>query len=436
VLRSRSSASPLLVVLAALLAGCASYVPLAARRPDQMRCEAPVPATPLAFEQALVRMVEHNPELKALRARAAAVVLRPDENTVTGMLELADGGIDEFLVGTDVLALFGVGVKPARAALARAVRHEALAAHHERARVLAGELAEAYAADRELVDLATYVEALGVERFRRAGLAATADEREARSSAVGWESERRIVELERSSHRRRVAELLGLDPAGEVSLFLPTPGWPARPDTRDDALFHARADLQRLAAAVETADRDYRVALAKQIPTLGLALGARYDPTEPLQVIELSLPLGARAEARGAHRAREAALHELRAGVLAARHEAREAVLELERADADLRFAEEWWRAKRALVKAARERTAADANELAMALHLEGEEIEAARDLREARVARAVARVRAALAAGWPGPVPGAPGRPVVPQAKEVEHERPVKRHSVPFGSG
>lgn len=435
--RARCTAFPgLALLLAVLLTGCASYVPLSAPRPQDVLCTAPAPATPLGFEQALARLVEHNPELRALRARAAAVVLRPNENALTGEIEVADGDVDETLVGTDLLALFGIGVKPARQALARAVRHEALAAHHERARVLCGELAEVYAADRELVELITRVEPLDVERYRRAGLAAAADTREAASSAAGWQAEREIVGLERASHRRRVAELLGLEPATDVSLFLSPPGWPARPAPQDAALFYARADLQRLAAALATADREYRVALARQLPTIGLALGARYDPTDPLQVVEVSLPLGARAEALGAYRLREAAAHDLKAGVLAAKHEVRESVLALERAEADLRFADEWWRAKRALVKAARERTAADASELAMALHLEGEEIEAARDLREARIACAQARVRAALAAGWPGPVPGIPGTPVVPQAKEVDHERAVKRHSGPFGSG
>ncbi len=397
--------SPLvgLVVLGALSA-CVAYRPEPCGSPERAVTSLAPPSEALSFEQALELVAARNPELRALRARAAGINLRPNDAALEGNLEIDDGRVDQLTFGTDVLALFGVGARPAQAALARALRSEALARHHERARELARDLAVAYSTERELADLVSHVEPLDTEAYVKAGLATAADQQESASSKAGWAAEREIVALERRRQRLAIARLIGAGPEQEATPVLPPAGWPAVPDAQAQSLLYARADLQRLATAVGVADRDLRLAVARQIPTIGLSLGATFDPTEPFQVLDVSLPLGAPAEARAAEQRRGAAVLDLEAGVLAARHEAADRRLALEESEAQLRFWQGWWEAKRALVRAARQRTATDARDLTMALHLEGEEIESARELREARLARAQARVEAAVAAGWPGP--------------------------------
>lgn len=403
---------PLLAALGAAalpLVGCARYRLNPRTTPERAVTEAPAPAGPLAFEEAVRLLVAQNPELQALRAHAGAVNLRPNETELEAGLQVVDGEVSEASVGADLLSLLGLGVRPAQRALAQAVRCEALARHHERARELVAELARAYAREQALAGLITEVQPLDARAYVEAGLATRSDLAESESSRAGWVAERTLVALARRQNRLEVARLIGAGPEAALDLVAAPPAWPPLPAATERGLLYARADLMRQAAAVAVADRAYRVALARQIPTLGVELGAELDPTEPLQVLRVALPLGAPAEARAAERARDAAVLDLEAAVLAARHDAARARLELEAQEAETAFWDGWWRAKHALVQAARQRTAVDPKELPMAVHLENEEIESARDLREALLHRAEARVAAAVAAGWPGPVDGAP---------------------------
>lgn len=393
------------VALLSALSACVAYRPELRRSPERAVTSVAPPSGPLSFEQALELLAARNPELRALRAHALGVNLRPNDAALDAQLEIEDGHASQLTFGTDLLALFGLGARPAQAALARALRSEALARHHERARELARELALAYARTRELALLVTSVEPFDTEAYVKAGLATPPDLQESASTKAGWAAERTIVALERRRQGLVIAHLLGAGPEHVVAPLLSPEGWPPLPAVGAHGLLYARADLQRLAAAVEVADRDYRLAVAGQIPNVGVSLGAVFDPTEPLQMLDVSLPLGASAEARAAEQRRRASALDLEAGVLAARHDAAERRLELEEAEAHVGFWQGWWEAKRALVKGARARAATDARDLTMALHLEGEEIEAARDLREARLALADARVEAAVASGWPGPL-------------------------------
>lgn len=147
---SVSSLTLALGAMAALCLGaCQAYRPEPRSTPERAVTAQAPPAGPLAFAQALRLLVERNPELAALRARAGGGVnLRPNDASLDAELEVEDGRASQLTVGTDLLALFGLGARPAQQALARAVRSEALARHHERARELAAELATAYAEDR------------------------------------------------------------------------------------------------------------------------------------------------------------------------------------------------------------------------------------------------------------------------------------------------
>lgn len=392
------------VAPAAWLCGCAQPAGPVCLRPEQASVGVPAPVGPLSFDVALQRMVQHNPELRALRAHAEAVNLRPNEASLRVAGELVDGELGEAVIGTDLMSLLGVGARPALGALQRALRSEAVLRHHERARELVHQLATAYAREAALVGLAGEVERLDVRPYVTSGQAAPADESEADAARSGWHAELAQLEAERRGQRLAIARLLGSAPTAHIDPVTPAPGWPVVPSAGQSALLFARADLQRRAASVEVADRDYRLAVARQLPTVGLALGARFDPTKPLQMLDVSLPLGASSAARAAERSRAAAGLELEAAVLAAQHEAAQAASVLAAREADTAFRARALQAKRASARAARQRTAADVRELTFAVQLESMELEAARDLRLARLEEAQARVDAAVAAGWPGP--------------------------------
>lgn len=403
--RTRQACGGLLAALVAVAAaGCATYRAERRLAPEAAVAEQPAPGGELSFEQALALLPSRNPELRALEAAADGVNLAPNEAMLEARGEWMGSAAEHATLGTDLLSLLGVGTRPAQQALARAMREERLAMRLEVARERARELALAYARLAALEALVLQVQALDLSPYRRAGLAPEAVWLESVAARGGWEAERASVALERRRQRLDVLRLLGCGPAQDVQPLLPAEGWPACPPADARGLLYARADLQRQAVAVQVADREARVMLARQWPTVGVELGPTFDPTDPFGVLMLRVPLDAPAEARAALRRRDAAALALEAGVLAARHEAATARLALEVAEAELRFREAWWQGKHAMAAAARERARIDSGELAMAAQMEAEELMAARDLRMARMACAEARVEAAFAAGWPGP--------------------------------
>ncbi|MFM8980696.1 MAG: hypothetical protein ACKOSS_09595 [Planctomycetia bacterium] len=420
--RCRRAALP--AWLAALLlalpaAGCATYRAERSLAPEAAVAEQPAPQGALSFEQALALLPSRNPELRALEAAAAGVNLAPNEAMLEAGVEAMGADVEHATLGTDLLSLLGVGTRPAQQALARAMREERLAMRLDVAREKVRALALAYARLAALDALVLQVEALDLAPYRRAGLAPEAAWLESAAARGGWEAERASVALERRRQQLEVLRLLGCSPTGAVQPLLPPAGWPACPPAGAQALLYARADLQRLAVAVQVADREARLMLARQWPTVGIELGPAFDPTDPFGVLMLRVPLGAPAEARAALRRRDAAALALESGVLAARHDAATQRLALEAAEAELRFREAWWTGKHAVAQAARERARIDSGELPMAAQMEAEELMAARDLRMARMACAEARVEAAVAAGWPGPSSAA-GSPSTPRPGQM----------------
>lgn len=385
--------------------GCASYRGEARTSPQAAVSDVPAPSGPLGFEQALALLPSRNPRLKALEAAAAGVNTAPRDAVLEAAGEWERRDWSHATLGTDLLSLLGVGAQPAQQALARAVREERLAQRLEVARSQARDLARAYAQLAVLQDPLPEPRLLDLEPYRRAGLLPASVWTEACATYAGWEAERQSAAVAQQRLRLQVLELLGCAPDAVLEPVLPPEGWPACPPEDARALLFARADLLRLAAAVQVADREARLMIARQWPTLAVGLGPTFDPLDPFGAVAVQWPLGAPAEARAALRRRDGAALELEAGVLAARHEAASARLALEASEAGLRFHRALYDGKHALTEAARTGAQVDRAELYMAVHLEAEELMAARELREARLACAEARVEAAFAAGWPGAV-------------------------------
>jgi outer membrane protein TolC len=398
------SARSLVSLLALSFPACVGYRPASVSAPEAERSLAPLPAGPLAFEEALRLLVERNPDLRALRAEAGAVNLAPGPQDLEISQEIRDGNATDFWVGTDILSLFGIGPRSAEKALARAMREEALRRHHERARELAADLASAWAVERTLAGIEPPTVETGAEEFRAAGLISEADIGSARALVETAAAEGRRIDLDRREARREIARLLGAGPEAEVVPLDPGGGWPPLPAPEARDLLFARGDLQRLAAEFETADRRLRLAVARQWPNLGIFLGRDFDLSDPMGMVEVRLPLAAPAEARAAVCAREAARRRFEAGVLAALHEAASARNRLEAAEAEAHAVWARRQASAALVKATRARLQVEADAITDLILVAADEVDSSRDLREAETERARLLVEAARASGWPGP--------------------------------
>lgn len=395
---------PILFLIPLAFSACVSYSSAPVHVETVAASFRPLRPGPLPFEEAVRLVVERNPELLALRASASAVNVNPGPGALEGSLEVDDGDVTEVTLGTDVLALLGIGPRRAERALARARRCEAVLRHHERARDLVADLAEAYAVDRALSGVEALRPTLDVDAFAKAGLASEADVAASRAAHDEWLAQGDVLGVQRRDVRREVARLVAASPDSLVEPVVAAEDWPAVPEASQRSVLLARGDLQRLYGAYEVSDRAFRLAVAKQYPSLALRLGGNLHLDTPLQFVEVSLPLNAPAEARAARSSREAAFRDLEAGVLSALHDAASARYGLEEADANFRAARSRAAAAAALGKGAIARLEVDSSALGDAVLVAGEEVRSVRDLRDASVARARARVKAARAAGWPGP--------------------------------
>jgi outer membrane protein TolC len=399
---------------ALLLTSCVAYSPRLAD-PTSLAAEAASPpAGPLPWEAAVRWAVDHNPDLLALRARAAAAAGVPPGEPVE-----VEAGVDmaqepEAVLSFDVLSILGIGPRGAEFALARARGCEAWMRHHERAREIAAALAEAYEVERALAALSEPEIALQAEAYVKAGLEPAAAETAARATISRRQGELAARTSERLRNTLEILRLLGarsdapVDPA-------PAPGaarWPDvaglwdcdAPDPRRSALVAARADVQRALASFEVADREFAKAVAAQFPGLVLSPGVGGDPLNLFGHVALRLPFGASSEARAAECAREAARLEVQGVVLDAMKEAGQACAENLAARARLEAARAQAQASEEVFKSSKARLEATGGSFFEVVFAAGAVVDASRDLREAAVEEARARVRAARALGWPGP--------------------------------
>jgi outer membrane protein TolC len=389
-------------VLAVGASGCAAY------RPAPLDVERPLRATtklagPIAYEAAVRTAVERNPDLTALRARASAVNLRPTKEPIE-----VSGGVDadhraEATVALDALSLLGLGVNRADRVLAYARRDEALLAHHVRAREIAGEIAEAFAVERALNDLPAADLSVDASIYVRAGFASSSAETAAAATKEDWAAEAAVRVFERQSNRLALARLLGMTPADVVPAAVPD-AWPPVPAAEPRAVLAARAEIQRRVAAFEVADAELRRAVAAQYPALVLEPGIAADPTSLFGAVRLRIPVGASGEVRAAECAREAARGDVESAVLDALRDASRSRQELVAASAVRAAAERRLEANAELFRVGRTRLEVSDGSVVEVVLSADAVVDAARAVREARVAEAKARVRAALDAGWPAP--------------------------------
>lgn len=391
------------LVAAAFLPGCTPYRPAPL---DVERAIRPVPqALPetWTFEAAARHAVEHNPDLVALRARAAGVNVDPPREPVEGMAGVDSDQRAELGLSLDALSLLGLGSRPLEVALARARRDEAWLAHHERARAVAGEIAEFFVVDRVLAELRDADHRVDVAAFVRAGLEAGSAEVAASATAAAWAAEVVAREAERKRNRLALARALGLPPGSEVRPVVESPAWPAVMDVSPAAVVAARADVQRRVASFESADRALRVAVRAQFPSLIIEPGLALDPATGLGSARLRVPTGMGGAVCTAEAEREAARADVESAILDALREAGEAreywISDVAALSAARRRAE----SSIALLQSARIRLEVASGSPVETVLAADAVVDAAAGLRAATIAEARSRVRAARAAGWPG---------------------------------
>ncbi len=396
----------LLALCALVVTGCVGYRTQLVRMDASAAALPAAPVGPLTFEDAVQLLVARHPELKATRAAALAVNTRPGPSPLVGSTQVLDGTLTETMLRTDVLSLLGMGPRQAETALARAVRDERVRRHHERTRDLVADLAEAFAVEGVLSELPTPAAELDIKPFEDAGLASKSLIAAARSVRAEGDAEAEVIAARLAEARRRVAHLVGAAPGAGVLPQGVDESWPKLPagDADRRRLLLARGDLQHLLAAWRVADRRYRYQVARQNPNLIIGLGGNLDMSLPMQLIQLELPLDAPAAARAAEHGRSVAFHELEAGVLGALHDAASTRFDVDAAEARLRAATERRKAAAILLTARRAHVETDPAGLESLVLVAGRVVDAARQYREAAVAAARARVRAARAAGWPTP--------------------------------
>lgn len=405
-MRARPSFLASVALAAAVVAGCARYraAPLDVERPLRPPAT-PAPTTPWTYDEAVRWAVEHNPDLVALRARVGAVNASPGREPVE-----AGGGVDMdgrwgVDASFDALSLLGLGTRPYEVALACARRDEARLEHHARAREIAGEIAEAFVVERSLAALAAPDYRVDVSAFVRAGLEAGAADTASAATASSGEAEEAARDAERRANRLAFARLLGLPPGAEPRLAPVAADWPAVPEPSPSALAAARADVQRKVAAFETADRDLRRAVRAQYPSVMIEPGLAFEPSSAFGAVRLKLPVGMAPEVRALESAREAARADVESAVLDAVRDAGEARVRWGATGPALVAARKRVDSAAALLRGARVRLEVASGSPIETVMSADAVVDAAVGLRTAVLEEARARVRAARAAGWPGPV-------------------------------
>jgi len=392
------------VALVALVGslGCARYRAAALDVARPLRPGATSAPSVGTFEAAVQYAVEHNPDLAALRAHAMAVNVDPPREPVEGSAGVDSDHRGELGISVDALSLLGLGTRPYEVALACARRNEATLAHHERARAVAGEIAEALVVERALGALAEPEYRVEVGAFVRAGLEAGSAETAAAATGEAWKAELAERVAERTSGRLALVRALGLPPGSEVRVATVPAAWPDVPEPSPAALVATRADIQRRIAAFETADRELRLAVRRQYPSLILEPGLAFDPVTLFGAVRLRLPTGTSGAVRAAEAAREAARAEVESAILDAQREAGEARARWTATDAALAAARKRVEAASALLASSRLRLEVASGSPVETVLAADAVVGAAAGLRAATLEEARARVRAARAAGWP----------------------------------
>lgn len=397
-------AGVLAVAMAAAGGGCARPLPGATLEPASLAAsEAPPLDSPLAWDEALARALAHDPSLAAARA-AAAGVAAPSPGALEASAGTETDRRPEGVLTLDLLAVLGQGPARAERVLARLRRDEAGRELAARTREAAEDLARAYAREAALAEPLEAPPPLDAAGLVQAGLAPAAVQALLEADRAAWAADEAARAAEQLGHALRVGVRVGA-PAGTAPVLQPpASGWPAVPTAGPAALLAVHPGVQRALAAYEVARGEVLQAQAARDPGLVLSPSLVLDPSTFFGAVHLRLPLAAGEEVRAAFARLEAARSRVRGTVLAALAEAQALRAQWQAAEARVQAGAARLAAAQALAGSERQRMLAGAQGFTEALLATREVLDAHGGLRDARLAAAEARVRAAFAAGAAGP--------------------------------
>ncbi len=401
------------LLLAALPVACARALPGGVLTPaDVLEEPTPVASSPLTFEDALRRAVRDDPELASLRAGILGASGWPAAEPLGLWAGADNAGRPELGLELDLLSVLGLGPRKAEQVLARLRGSEATIALTARTREVAGELAEAYAVSAALSAPPPEIVLLNAEAFVKAGVAPAATNAAAAAARATLDADgaARAAEIQASS--LRVRRRLGLRPDAPLTLDTSDAAFPVVPEADARRLLAASPELMRRLAAYEVARGELLRAQSNRDPGLVLNPALALDPSQFFGAVRLRLPIGAGPEIRAAHARLEAARLSVRAAVLAALEEAALTRAAWQVAEGASAAARSRLGAALALADAERGRVEAQGEGFTEAVLAGNAVIDAVREARQAVAEAARARVRAALAAGWPSALPALPPSP------------------------
>lgn len=352
---------------------------------------------PLTFELAVGLALANNGELvaRAAECRAAGLEVMPSE--LQGQLQQ-----ENLAAMLDPLALLGLTQRGASASLAEARGFAAATAlATERWRVVVA-IAEIFVASRALAELPAVPSVeVDVEALVAAGLASPLAAEIVRAAVAGAEAERGAIQAEHATLAADLRRLLGLSSKSRFELVLPPFDWPPLPPADETSVLR-RPDLAEAQARYQVADAEFRRAVADQYPALmiGPDFMLRGSGVDPMAI--LRWPIGAAGPAEAARERRGAARGRLLDAMLAATAEANGSAA---------RHAAAVARARATVATAQVAGQALAAATVALQVEVDAFErvadtapmmVREAMEARDAAMAAARARVRAAAAAGWP----------------------------------
>ncbi len=388
------------LVLAGLLLGpsCVSYV---ADSADATRVAAEIgerKGGAFSYRSAVEAAFRDNAELRRLaaNARAAGADLTPFDLQAQFRNHMERG-----FVTVDPIALLDLGPRGARnARLEREADAAAVALVEGRWRVAAA-IAETFAIEDALASLPPVPPVpTTADAFADAGLGATTAVARFRAAQLAHDAEAKARMAAAERNLARLRELLGLAAEADVAFVLDEQRT-GQPSKTPNALL-ARPDLTLQAARFAVADAAFRTAVADQYPAVTLGPDIPVTGSALDWIAMLRLPVGAWGRAEAARERRAAARAELEGAVLRAMREARDTELASAAAAATRDATEstaaasaQWLRSALVSLEVEVDGFDAAANAATMAM------LDATM-LRRAAVDAAVARVREAVAYGWP----------------------------------
>ena len=353
---------------------------------------------PLAFADAVLFALQHNPQLQSLAAQARAAGADIAATEIQGQWS---SDVSRMALMVDPVALLRLGQRGAAIDVTRAREAEALAALANARWRLIGRIAEVFAAHSELAGLQAPRFAADVDAFANAGLASANAVAQAKAALAGAAAEQHALAAERTALQAELRQLLGIARPDPVVLIPPDTSFPDAAPASEATLLQ-RPDLAITHARYRIAEAEFARACADQYPSLQIGPDLPLGASGIEGMAWFRIPLDAAGPAHAARERRIAARANLVEAFVAANAEVTTAQLAANAA--------QFRRAATAHAAAASAHAAASAE---AALAVEADVFErfaeratmAVRDAAEHRiaaVAAARARIRLATSAGWP----------------------------------